>query len=92
MYIARNDNLIIKPNSNVVELGNGLTVQEQRGKRDMMWGEVILAPQEHHDLVGTLVLYPVYAADKADLPINGEPEPHDIVKIQDIILVKTIDK
>lgn len=83
-----NGNLLIKPRDNSVQLGNGLTVSEQRGKRDLIWGTVIDCQDfgKEHPCKGAEILYPLYAADSVQLTINNETSTYHIVKLEDIIM------
>lgn len=81
-----NNNLLIVPKTNKINLGNGLEVSEQRGKKDLMWGICIAGDAK---VLGAEVLYPVYAADQ----IKGEfagygPGLYSIIKTQDVIMIK----
>lgn len=74
-----NGNNLVIPASNNIELGNGIKVSEQRGKKDMMWGTVLEGNFKHKE-----ILYPVYAAD--DMCINGRT--CHIVNDKDIVMSK----
>jgi co-chaperonin GroES (HSP10) len=63
-------------------LGNGLTITETRGRRDIVTGTIAMS--ENSDLpCGSRVWFPLYAA--TIVLINGEP--YHIVKCDDLMMV-----
>lgn len=76
-----NSNNLILPATNHIELGNGLTVAEQRGKKDMMWGVCI-----EGYFKGQQVLYPVYAADPIVGTFSDKEGTFHIVKSEDVVM------
>lgn len=82
IVMTEGNNLII-PRSNEVTFGNGLSIQESRGKKDCIWGACIKGQFE-----GRSVLYPTYGADDLILMIDdiAEANGFHIVKSEDIIM------
>ena len=91
-YIALNDKIIIKPLDVKTTLGNGMVIQETRGKKDILVGEVVIPPagisailrKESGIKKGDQIWYPEYAA----LPIKLDGESYLVIDYSDIILMK----
>ena len=85
-YTVINNKLIVKPLENKTTLKNGITIQETRGKKDILSGEVVLAPEDS-TLVGTTVYYPEFAS----IPIVLEGNHLLVIDLQDVIIIQRED-
>lgn len=82
-YQALNKKLIVKPLEAVTKLGNGMIIQETRGKKDILVGKVILSSTP--DIKeGDQVWYPEYSA----LPIALDGNEYAVIDYSDIIIKK----
>lgn len=83
MIKMHNGNNLVQPASSEITLNNGIKMQEQRGKKDMMLGKVIVGNQ-----AGKEILYPLYAADIVTMQLENNTGTYHIVKDDDIIMSK----
>ena len=81
---ALNEHLIVRNSADKSTLGNGIVIQETRGKKDIVKAEVIISPEEYGDVIkqGDTVWYPEFAA----LPIILDGEHLNVIEYADIIL------
>ena len=87
MYRTLNNKIIIKQINLSTQLGNGIVIQETRGKKDILVGEVIISSTT--DIKeGDLVWFPEYAA----LPITLNNKSYNVIDYSDIILTKEKEK
>lgn len=84
-----NGNVIVKQVTEKVTTKAGLVVNatEQRGKRDIITGEIVYSNRRDCLKVGSTVYYPMFAAQ----PINIDGLDYLAVNAKDIILVKEND-
>lgn len=77
-----NDFILAELEPEDTKLGNGLSVKETRGKRDIVCGIVNHTPDGVALEVGDKIMFPLYAANS--LTINGKE--HVVVSFKDIIM------
>jgi len=78
-----NGNLIVAIGEQRTRLANGMSVQEQRGKKDVVQGTVMMSGQ-NGIAIGNKVWFPYYAA----LPIQYRGEYLHCVSAADVIIVE----
>ena len=82
MYEMKNGNILVKPEFEK-ELQNGIVIKQQRSRKDLMWGEVILPATP----IIQKVLYPLYAASCLSIPeLNMDTSEFHIIKEEDIVM------
>ncbi len=81
---ALNNNVVVKLGDQRTTLANGMAVQEQRGKKDIVHGTVVLSADKQVS-VGDKVWFPFYAA----LPIQYGGEVLHVVRSEDVVIVET---
>lgn len=81
-----NGNVIVKAVTEKVTTKAGIVISatEQRGKRDIITGEIVYSSRKDCLKVGSIVYYPMFAAQ----PINIDGLELLAVNAKDIILVK----
>lgn len=77
-YKAANGKLVVKQLSNEQQFDNGLKVNEARGKKDIVKGEIVIPPSHK------IVYYPLLAV----LPLSLEGEMYDVIEKTDVILIQ----
>lgn len=82
-YTIINNKLLVKPLENKTTLGNGMVIQETRGKKDILSGEVVLSP-EGLDLEDKIIYYPEFAS----IPIVLSGNHLVVVDLDDVILIE----
>ena len=87
-YATHNNKLIIKQLNLTTTLNNGIVIQETRGKKDILVGEVILTSPKLSINEGDWVWFPEYAT----LPITLDNQSYYVIDYQDIILSKEKEK
>lgn len=87
-YTTHNSKLIIKQLNLTTTLNNGIVIQETRGKKDILVGEVILTSPELDIKKGDWVWFPEYAS----LPIALDNQSYYVIDYQDVILSKEKEK
>jgi co-chaperonin GroES (HSP10) len=85
-YIAKNDYVVVKVVNTEETLGNGIKIQDTRGKRDIACGVCLLAEDKHKIPSHALVWFPIYAAS----PIKLEGENLLILPYEDIMLIERV--
>jgi co-chaperonin GroES (HSP10) len=88
-YNCLNGNVIIRPITEKVTTKAGLVVSatEQRGKKDIICGEIVISNRKDCLKVGNIIYYPMFAAQ----PINFDGFEGFAVNAKDIILVLVKD-
>ena len=85
-YVAKNGYVVIRLMNSEETLGNGIKIQDTRGKRDIVCGTCMLAEDKHKIPAHALVWFPVYAAS----PIKLAGENFLIVSYEDIMLIEKV--
>ena len=87
----KNGNYLVIAADSKLSLNNGISVQEDRHKKSLLWGTIFKCEDEAE--VGLKVLYPMYGAD--ELAVSGlHPDKNyfHVIKKEDIIMTMAIDK
>ena len=79
-----NGNVLVYLENQKTTLANGMSVQEQRGKKDVVSAKVALSSYEGIE-PGDTVWFPYYAA----LPIVFKGEPMHVVNGGDVMVVES---
>ena len=96
-YRALNKNIIVSLLEQDVAFNNGIHVQEDRGKKDIVAGLVELSDRSIRLPARAMVWFPMYAATKLKLPITTDhgtiaTNTYYYVNIEDIILVERVSE
>lgn len=75
-----NNNILIRPLHEKVTLENGVSYEQQRSKKDLIWGEIINPAEEGK----RKVLYPLYAGNEVTI----DNTLYHAIKVDDLILSK----
>ena len=85
-YKTLNKKVLISIKDDKRILANGMAIQEQRGKKDIVYGIVELAQASLKIPPRAYVWFPMYAA----LPVNLAGNQYVIVDYEDIYLIENI--
>ena len=87
-YSTKNGYVVIKTVNTEETLGNGIRIQDTRGKRDIVCGTCLLAEDKFNIPDHALVWFPIYAAS----PIKLDGENLLIIPYEDIMLVEKVSE